>query len=283
MEGVRHRPAIGQAKKRLSTAVLTGIVLLLIPGTARADLRDTTSTAHSDQNGVDFSIREVTDDVALAGTRGSGVQCSYEPQFGNIGSASGYWKRAPSKTSVLGHRTCTDGTDDFVWVDACDFVALDMCPNPAPRVDPEVLAREARDHLPIPGIRISSNPRRGLVGLKSWFWLEGGGQPLADSLSRFGVRVDVEARPASYRWEFGDGSEKTTMTPGHPYPHRSPVNHVYERSSAQFEQGYRVSVTTAFDVRWRTNGGRWRTLPGISRTSERYYRVAESQAVNSDG
>ena len=188
---------------------------------------------------------------------------------------SGYWKDSPADTT-LARKTCSDGTDEFVWVYIGDS-------EPAPTIDPETLAQEVRDRLPVPGLKISSNPRRGLVGLKSWFWLEGGGQPLADSLSRFGVRVDVEARPASYRGEFGDGSEKTTMTPGHPYPHRSPVNHVYERSSAQFEQGYRVSVTTAFDVRWTTNGGRWRTLPGISRTSERYYRVAESQAVNSDG
>lgn len=157
-----------------------------------------------------------------------------------------------------------------------------MCPDSGPTVDPEALAREVRDHLPVPGIRISSNPRRGLVGLKSWFWLEGGGQPLADSLSRFGVRVEVEARPVSYRWDFGDGAEKTTSSPGRPYPYRPSVTHTYQRSSAEFEQGYRISVTTVFDVRWRTNGGRWRTLPGISRTSERFYRVAESQAVNSD-
>jgi hypothetical protein len=157
-----------------------------------------------------------------------------------------------------------------------------MCPDSAPTVDPEALAREVRDHLPVPGIRISTNPRRGLVGLKSWFWLEGGGQPLADSLSRFGVRVEVEARPVSYRWDFGDGTERTTSSPGRPYPNRSSVTQVYQRSSAQFEQGYRVSVATVFDVRWRTNGGRWRTLPGISRTSERFYRVAELQAVNSD-
>lgn len=135
----------------------------------------------------------------------------------------------------------------------------------------------------MPGLKISSNPRRGLAGLKSWFWLEDGGQPHSDSLSRFGITVDVQARPVSYRWEFGDGTEKMTDSPGRPYPQRSEITHTYDRSSAQFAQGYGVSVTVAFDVRWRTDGGRWRPLPGISRTSERFYRVAESQAVNSDG
>lgn len=283
MEGIRHRATVGETKKRLGVPLLFTMLLLLIPGTALADLRDTTATANSNQNGVDFTIREVTHDVALSGTRKSGVRCTYEPQFGNIGYTSGYWKRAPSPTSVLGHRTCTDGTDDFIWVDACDFVTLEECPDPTPRVDPEVLAREARDHLPVPGIRISANPGRGLVGVRSWFWLEGAGQPLTGSLARFGVRVDVEARPVRFEWDFGDGTVKTTRSPGQPYPQRPAVTHVYERSSAAYEQGYHVVVTTVFDVRWRTNRGRWRTLPGISRTSERFYPVAESQAVNSDG
>lgn len=283
MEGVRHRAAIRKAEQGLIAASLFLIVTLLIPGIARADIRDATANANSNRKGVDFSIREVTSEGGATTTGVSGVQCTYEPQFGNIGSASGYWKRAPSETSVLGHRTCTDGTDDFVWVDACDFVSLAMCPISGPRVDPETLAQEVRDRLPVPGLKISSNPRRGLAGLKSWFWLEDGGQPLSDSLSRFGVRVDVEARPVSYRWEFGDGAEVTTESPGRPYPQRSEITHTYDRSSAQFAQGFGVSVTVVFDVRWRTNGGRWRALPGISRTSARFYRVAESQAVNSDG
>ncbi|MCA1706074.1 MAG: hypothetical protein LC808_23565, partial [Actinobacteria bacterium] len=254
-----------------------------MPGAAQADIRDVTANAKSNRKGIGFSIREVTSEGGVTTTGESDVQCTYEPQFGNIGHMSSYWKRAPSATSVLGHRVCTDGTDDFVWVDACDFISLATCPDSARTIDPETLAQEVRDRLPVPGLKISSNPRRGLAGLKSWFWLEDGGQPLSDSLSRFGVTVDVEARPVSYRWEFGDGTEKVTDSPGRPYPQRSEITHTYDRSSAQFAQGYAVSVTVDFDVRWRTDGGRWRTLPGISRTSERFYPVAESQAVNSDG
>lgn len=281
MEGLRHRSAIRGAYETLIVFVAALVAIALVADPAAARRRYTTD-ADSDSGGVDFSIETVSDDGTASGTGPGGVSCSYELQFGNISGYSSYWKDSPADTT-LARKTCTDGTDEFVWVEVCDFVSLDTCPDSIPSVDPAALAREVRDHLPVPGIQISSNPRRGLVGLKSWFWLEGGGQPLADSLSRFGVRVDVEARPISYRWEFGDGTEKTTTSPGRPYPHRSSVTHLYERSSAEFEQGYRVSVTTVFDVRWRTNGGRWRVLPGISRTSERFYRVAESQAVNSDG
>jgi hypothetical protein len=280
VEGVRNRQAIGQTEKALVFLALLGVALLAFPTTAMADLRDTTSTAHSNKNGVDFSVRKVTRNLVLSGQRGGGVHCTYKPEFGNISFSSDYWKRAPSKTSVLGNRTCTDGTNDFVWIDACVFVTLPACPSPVPRADPEVLAREVRDHLPVPNIRISANPREGLVGLKSWFWLNKSDRPFTDSLSRFGVRVYVVARPRTYRWEFGDGSSKITASPGQPYPRRSSVTHMYQRSSAGYTKGYTVTVTTVFEVRWRTNGGNWLPLPGISRTSERFYRVAESQTVN---
>jgi len=281
MEGLRHRPTICSASETLVllVAALVAITLMADPAAAR---RRYTTTANSDSRGVDFSIGTVSNDGTVSRTDSGGVSCSYQLQFGNINGYSSYWKDSPAGTT-LARKTCTDGTDEFVWVDACDFVSLDTCPDSAAGIDPEALAREVRDHLPVPGLRISSNPRRGLVGLKSWFWLEGGGQPLADSLSRFGVRVEVEARPVNFRWEFGDGTERITTSPGRPYPHRPSVTHIYQRSSASFERGYPVSVTTVFDVRWRTNGGRWRSLSGISRISELFYRVAESQTVNSDG
>ena len=284
MEGFRNRAPVRSAQQEIAVA-LACVLMILVPGTARADRRDATSEARSHDGGVDFSIRQVTNTGGATATGNSGASCDYELQFGNIGTTSGYWKRAPSKTSVLAHRACTDGTYDFVWVDACGFVDLGwMCPSGSSRpVDPVALAREARDRLTVSGLQISMNPRRGLVGVKSWFWIEGGGRSLSDSLSAFGVRVDVEARPTRHRWDFGDGTIITTRSPGSPYPQRSPVRHTYERSSAGHPDGYRISVTTVFDVRWRTNGGQWRPLEGITRLSERSYRVAESQAVNSDG
>jgi hypothetical protein len=283
MEGVRHRAAIRPAPRALVIAIVgAGMVLASTPALADNHRHEVTSTARSGSKGVDYSIQEVSLETGHASTAGSGVQCDYQLQ-GNMGTYRGYWKRAPSATSVLAWRVCTDGTDEFIWVDICDFMSVDVCPSGAgPRVDPVVLAHRVRDRLPVPRLAIASNPRRGLVGLKSWFWIEGGGRPLSDSLSAFGVTVEVEARPVSYRWDFGDGTVMTTKSPGRPYPERSPVKHLYERSSAEQSDGYVVSVTTVFDVRWRANGGRWRTLSGISRVSERSYRVAESQAVNSD-
>ena len=284
MESISHLSAVNKASKALIVLGTTGGLVFLGPS-ALADHhhRDVTSSAETNEAGVDYSIRKVNSESGEAITVASGITCDYQLQFGNIGEKSGYWKRSPSRTSVIAHRTCTDGTDDLIWVDACNFVTSDICPPAQPSADPLVLAERVRDSLPVPGLEISSNPGRGLVGLESWFWLEGGGQPLSDSLSAFGVRVDVKALPVSYEWDFGDRTVLTTESPGNPYPRRSPVTHMYERSSAAYQDGYPVSVTTIFEVRWRTNAGRWRALPGISRTSERSYRVIESQAVNTDG
>lgn len=283
MEGFRDRAPIRSAQQGIAIA-LACVLTILVPEAARADRRDATSEARSHDRGVEFSIREVTNTGGGA-TSGSRVSCGYQFQLGNIGGPSRYWKRAPSRTSMLAHRTCSDGIDDFVWMDACGFIDLGrMCPSGLPQfVDPVTLAREVRDRLLVSGAQISMNPRRGLVGLKSWFWIQGGSPPLSDSLSAFGVRVDVEARPTNYRWDFGDGTVITTRSPGRRYPKRSPVGHTYEQSSAGQRGGYRVTVTTVFEVRWSTNGGRWRPLEGITRVSEHFYRVAESQAVNSDG
>ncbi len=282
MEGVSNLSKMSLLHRSLILMGLVGAILLADSGPALAWKWHTTD-ARSRSTDVTYSIREERGTNGSFQVTSGQVTCSYELSLGNIGTYSGYWKDSPSKTSVLARRTCSDGTDEFVWVDGCAFLDLGrMCPEVA-SVDPVVLAREARDRLTVPGIRISSNPRRGLVGIRSWFWIEGGGRPLSESLSRFGIRVDVEARPVSYEWDFGDGAIKTSNSPGRPYPRRSEVTHTYERSSAHFTDGYPVSVAVVFDVRWRTNGGRWRALPGITRVSERFYRVAESQAVNSDG
>ena len=271
MEGFRHRATVGAAK----VAIVASVLATLAPSPARADLRDATSDATSSRAGVDFSIRQVTGTAASVTSSGPGVTCDYH-------HTKDFWTTG-SQTHVLAHRTCTDGIDDYVWVDACDYFDLDRCSVPTPGPAPVDLAREVKDHLPIPATRIMSNPRRGLVGVETWFWMHGGDRVFADSLSAFGVRVDVEARATSYRWDFGDGTQKTTTSAGQPYPLRPAVTHRYERSSAELAEGYRVTVTTVYRAQWRTGDGRWRSLPGISRMSTRFYPVAQSQAVNSRG
>jgi hypothetical protein len=146
--------------------------------------------------------------------------------------------------------------------------------------DPADVARELRDRIPIPRVSVDINPSRGLVGVESWFWIDGyNGTPITNSTDAFGDLVQVEARVMRYEWSFGDGSSFVSESPGRPYPQRSEVRHLYERSSAGLADGYTVVVDFEFGVRYRVNGGTWIELPGITRTSQANYPVRESQAV----
>jgi hypothetical protein len=137
-----------------------------------------------------------------------------------------------------------------------------------------------RDALPIPQVAVKINPNRGLVGAESWFWLQGySGAPLSRSTNAFGSSVEVDARVTRYTWRFGDGSSITSSTPGRAYPSRSTVRHTYERSSADFSNGYPVDVDFEFVVRYRVGNGGWTSIPGISRSAHGDYLVRESQAV----
>jgi hypothetical protein len=145
---------------------------------------------------------------------------------------------------------------------------------------PQEIAMRLRDRIPLPNVTIQMNPQPGLVGLESWFWIEGyEGSPIEHSTDAFGRLVEVEASVLRYEWTFGDGSRLVGHTVGDPYPKRSDVRHVYERSSLGHPGGYSVQVAFVFSVRYRVNGGGWIDLPGITRVAEARYPVQESQAV----
>ena len=168
---------------------------------------------------------------------------------------------------------CGEEMRGLVWIDTSEDDA-------ATALDPETIAMHLRDEIPVPNVEIRINPGRGLVGVESWFWLEGyDGSPIEDSTDAFGQLVEVEARVKRYEWSFGDGDKMSARTPGRPYPHRSQVQHLYERSSAGLPSGFPVEVGFVFDVRYRVDGGGWIEIPGISRVAETSYQVRESQAV----
>jgi hypothetical protein len=137
-----------------------------------------------------------------------------------------------------------------------------------------------RDEIPIPQVTIEMNPQPGLVGVESWFWIDGyDGSPVTHSTDAFGRLVKVEASVLRYEWSFGDGSKLVGHSVGDPYPQRSDVRHVYERSSLGLPSGYPVEVAFVFSVRYRVGGGGWIDLPGITRVAQAVYPVQESQAV----
>ncbi|GAC1361450.1 MAG: hypothetical protein NVSMB32_00440 [Actinomycetota bacterium] len=114
----------------------------------------------------------------------------------------------------------------------------------------------------------------GITGLESYFWLTGyGGLPI-DRTARTasGASVEMRATPASYVWDFGDGSGFTTTSLGQPYPAVSDIRHTYDVRSDRSRYGvngrYQVKVTGSFDVSFRV------VVPGVDLPAQNWTSFA---------
>jgi hypothetical protein len=82
-------------------------------------------------------------------------------------------------------------------------------------------------------------------------------QPVTLSLTLLRQRVQVEATPATYRWDFGDGTISTTADPGAAYPDLA-VTHRY----ADARVTVFPSVETTYTARFRVGSGDWQDVGG---------------------
>jgi hypothetical protein len=261
-------------------ALATAALLLLRMPSADADEPDDeqfhfapTTVVHTSSNAV---VVNADQQGTIAGTTSSasgGSDCRLEPN-GTIGQifVDSFGAQLDQGLDPY-FLWCGNEMRGLVWLD----------PNAAggaPALDPQTIAMHLRDQIPVPNADIKINPTRGLVGVDSWFWIDGyNGSPIEESTNAFGQRVEVEASVTRYEWSFGDGETLVAKTVGRSYPHRSQIRHVYERSSAGLASGYRVEVSFSFSVRYRIDGGGWIELPDISRVAETAYPVRESQSV----
>jgi hypothetical protein len=178
----------------------------------------------------------------------------------------------PGPGYVAYHVYCGATYVTSVWLPPDAFGAA------APVVDPRAVAEELVRDLPYPAATIGISPdARGLTGLESWFWVVGYSSTLRDAVDGFGLRVEVEATPASVRWDFGDGTTAVTGTLGRAAPARSDVVHTYDERRRRTAPGVRATVR--LDTRYRVDGGPWEALDPVFRTATRGYPVAESRAA----
>jgi len=278
----------GNARHRVWVLLAVAVLLqLLAVGPARA--------ADPFEDGpVDVQVNTGPDQVIVdARTGGAWPGSSGETGSGSGGSGSGcYLREIPSSewTDALDYAwvayrmrytpyylCCNGEKQGVVWIENSSGQGSGA---PAPARDPRDIAMQLRDEIPIPRASVKVNPSQGLVGVESWYWMEGyDGAPIAHSTDAFGRLVEVQARVTRYDWSFGDGASVSSATGGHAYPARSEVRHVYERSSLGHAGGYAVDVRFSFAVRYRVAGGAWSDLPGITRQAHAGYPVRESQAV----
>ncbi|MCU1676237.1 MAG: hypothetical protein JWM93_995, partial [Frankiales bacterium] len=80
-------------------------------------------------------------------------------------------------------------------------------------------------------------------------------RPFERSVTLLGFDVDIVAEPVAYAWFPGDGSSRTTDRPGRPYPAMD-VTHRYTAPA----HDVRVRVDVTYRVRFRVDGGAWRTI-----------------------
>jgi hypothetical protein len=258
-------------RRLAATAIVLALLMVIPSAPALAYKRKRTVTVGIDSEGVPVKIDLEITGNETSGTRsrgsdGAGAPCTYVPA--SFGLEELYSQQGANLFSI----TCGSYTDVRLLRTGPDGQPL----RPGPNVDPFQLALSARDRLPVPDGTIEANPTRSLVGLPTFFWYSGyDGRPLTRTVSAFGVSVDVEATPTSYRWAFGDGTSLTSEGLGRAYPARSPISHTYQTA----RQDVTATCTFAFTVRWRTGGGPWAPLPPLSRTASTTLEVAESQTV----
>lgn len=154
-----------------------------------------------------------------------------------------------------------------VWIAPEDVIDLDeLARLEAQRYVEDVLR---------PSIAIGANPNaQGLVGLRSWFWIDGfGGTVAAPPISAFGMTIEVRMASGQVTWDFGDG----TVVPGdlgRAYPEESSVQHAHQRSGT-----YTVTAALELLPEYRVDGGPWLALPPLTATATATHPVEQRQAV----
>jgi len=106
-----------------------------------------------------------------------------------------------------------------------------------------------------------------------------------------GEAVTATAIPVSAAWAMGDGKTVTCKGPGTAYAAgdnpsaASPTcGYTYEASSAGQPGGaYKVTVTITWDITWAGAGGAGGVLAPLQTVAAAQFRVAESQALNTNG
>ena len=143
-------------------------------------------------------------------------------------------------------------------------------------------AIETLDAVGPPPSTIKFNPEsRGLVGIESWFWIEGyDGAPIVQAFVHPEfippITVTIELTYLHTRWDFGDG---TTITGdlGRAYPQESSVRHAYGRDSGNTP--YTVTASLVFAARYSVNGGAWADIGTVERSVSGQHAVIAAEAV----
>jgi hypothetical protein len=251
------------------------IVLAMWPSApAHADGETVDGTVETVENVVRVTVVRVGGENRVASVRGGGGAAQegcawslvYAPELEDApyGISPG---PKPHPDAQFAPLLCDGQIVQPIWVAPDDVVDLDAAAGAeAERYVEDVLG---------PGVRIGVNPAaRGLVGLDSWFWVEGfDGSITNPPISAFGVTIEVRMSSGSVTWDFGDG-DSVVGDLGRAYPEESTVQHVHQRDGT-----FTIAATIDLVPEYRVDGGPWLTLPSLQATAAVVHEVEERQAV----
>lgn len=211
-------------------------------------------------------VGEVRGDSS-ADTGGCRWTLTFLPQLGDVPVFGPNAGEKPHPGARLALLLCDGVTVRPVWVAPEDVIDLDAAARAeAQRYVEEVLR---------PAVSIGANPAaEGLVGLRSWFWIEGfSGQVTAPPITAFGMTIEVQMASGAVSWDFGDGTVETGDL-GRAYPEESTVQHAHQRAGT-----YTVTASIELVPEYRVDGGPWLTLPPLAAVASIDHPVEERQAV----
>ena len=240
---------------------------------------DTSATTSTDPTGARVELQRDNTWVEMAGhdssTTSTGCVRRWIPsgEFQLRKTPTGDYREVP----ITAARPGPEYSVYQVFCDATYVGAVWLRPQQF-GVNPFAIAERLVRDLPYPAATVGTNPQtRGLTGLETWFWVAGyTGAPIADTVTQFGLHVDVEAVPASVSWDFGDGATARGLGLGSAPPRRSTVVHTFE---VRARPAFTLRALVMLSVRWRLNGGPWQALDPVVRTATRAYSVVASRAA----
>jgi hypothetical protein len=251
------------------------LAVLVCPAVASADQTDPVDEdVETVEGAVQVTIVKAGGSYSVAGVSGGGseehVGCAWTVVFSPdlddtpYGTSAGPMPTPDSKFALL---LCNGSIVRAIWVQPDDIVDLDaVAEDEAQRYIEDVL---------VPNVRIGVNPAvQGLVGLRSWFWIEGfDGSITAPPITAFGMTIDVRMSSGTITWDYGDGVVEDGDL-GRPYPAESSVQHAHQDDGT-----FTITATIDLVPEYRVNGGPWLTLPGLQAVATTQHDVEERQAV----
>lgn len=136
-----------------------------------------------------------------------------------------------------------------------------------------------------PGLSLGTSPPSNvLVGLATWFWIDGwDGSPINTSVvAPWGESILIELSLDHVQWDFGDGSAPVNGDLGQPFPEESSVQHVYTHRSTSVSSpdgAYTLTASIQINVRyWYDGQGPFSVAPLVQEHTDEVV-VRQAQAV----